>query len=130
MQCARIAPVRVHASQLLLFVAAASAAVGLGVAMLRTRRLPALAWLILATGLGSLALLVLLHLTGRLGLEHLWFRAPSFYVALAVLAWAGFWWLRRPAPPALRFGLPAVLLVCVAGAGCRGGASGQGPARL
>ena len=85
--------------------------------MLRTRRLPALAWLILATGLGSLALLVLLHLTGRLGPEHLWFRAPSFYVALAVLAWAGFWWLRRPAPPALRFGLPAALLVCVAGAG-------------
>jgi cytochrome c biogenesis protein CcmG/thiol:disulfide interchange protein DsbE len=109
--------VSVQASHLWMFVAAAAVAVGLGMAMLRARRLPVLAWLILATGLGSLALLVLLQLTGRLGLEHLWFRAPTFYLALAVLAWAGVWWLRRPAPRALRFGLPAALFVCVVAAG-------------
>ena len=100
-----------------MFVAAAATAVGLAITMLRTRRLPVVAWLLLAIGVGSLGLLVLLHLTGRLGLEHLWFRAPTFYVALVVLAWAGAWWIRRPAPPALRFGLPAALIVCVAGAG-------------
>ncbi len=64
-------------------------------------------------GLGSLALLVLVQLTGRLGPEHLWFRSPPFYIAALTLASAGIWWLRRPAPPALRFGLPAALLICV-----------------
>jgi cytochrome c biogenesis protein CcmG/thiol:disulfide interchange protein DsbE len=108
---------RVQAFHLLMFVAAAAAALGLGVLMLRARRSPAVAWLVFAAGLGSLGLLVLLQLTGRLGLEHLWFRAPTFYLALALLAWAGAWWLRRPAPPALRFGLPAALLVGVVAAG-------------
>ena len=71
-------------------------------------------WLILFVGLGSLALLVLVQLTGRLGPEQLWFRSPAFYLAMAILAAAGVWWLRRPAPPALRFGLPAALLAGVA----------------
>jgi len=105
--------VRALASHLLIFVAAAALAFALGVALLRTGKVRVLAWLTIALGLGSLGLLVLAQLTGRLGLEHLWFRSPSFYIAVAILASAGVWWLRRPAPPALRFGLPATLLVCI-----------------
>ncbi len=101
---------RIDASQLLLLVAIATGAVAGSVALLRTGRLPALAWLGFAGALGLLALLMLLQLTGRLGPEQLWFRAPTFYIAAAVLACAGTWWLRRPARRALRFGLPATLL--------------------
>jgi len=97
-----------------MFVAFAAAAVAMGVALLRTARWRAPGWLTLFAGLGSLALLVLMQLTGRLGPEHLWFRAPTFYIALLILLSAGVWWLRRPAPPALRFGLPAALLACIA----------------
>ena len=61
-----------------MFVVAASIAVAVGVALLRTGRLRVLAWLSFAVGLGSLGLLVLAQLTGRFGLEHLWFRSPSF----------------------------------------------------
>ena len=106
--------VRVHASYLLIFVGVAALAVGLGVALLRTPRWGVPGWLVLFAGLVPLALLVLAQITGRLGLEHLWFRSPSFYFAAVILASAGVWWLRRPALPALRFGLPATLLGCIA----------------
>jgi len=97
-----------------MFVIVASVAVAVGFALLRGGRLRVLAWLSFALGLGSLGLLVLAQLSGRFGPEHLWFRSPSFYIAAVVLASAAVWWLRRPAPAALRFGLPAALLVCVA----------------
>jgi len=97
-----------------MFVAVAAIAVVVGIALLRGARFRVLAWLVLFSGLGLLALQVLLQLTGRLGPEHLWFRAPTFYIAAVILASAGVWWLRRPAPPALRFGLPAALLGCIA----------------
>jgi len=106
--------VRVQASQLLLFVAVAASAVAVGIALLRSARFRVLAWLILFSGLGLLALQVLLQLTGRFGPEHLWFRSPAFYIAAVILASAGVWWLRRPASPVLRFGVPAALLGCIA----------------
>jgi thiol-disulfide isomerase/thioredoxin len=106
--------VRVPASQLLILVAVAAIAVALGVALLRKPGWRVPAWLAFIFGVGSLALLVLMQLTGRLGPEHLWFRAPTFYLALVILVAAGAWWLRRPAPRALRFGLPVALLAGVA----------------
>jgi thiol-disulfide isomerase/thioredoxin len=50
------------------------------------------------------------HLTGRFGPELLWFRAPTFYVASALVL-AGFvWWLRRPIASKLRIGALAAVL--------------------
>lgn len=74
----------------------------------------ALGWVLLAVGLGGLALLAAAQFMGRLGPEHFWFREPTFYVASIVLLCACIWWLSRPAPAALRFGLPAGLM----GLGC------------
>jgi thiol-disulfide isomerase/thioredoxin len=105
---------RVQASHLFLFAACAAAAIAIGVAMLRTGRFRVPAWLFFSIGSGALAALVLMQISGRLGLEHLWFRAPTFYIAMAILALAGVWWLRRPAPLLLRFGLPAAAFACVA----------------
>jgi thiol-disulfide isomerase/thioredoxin len=73
-------------------------------------------WVLLSFGLAGLGLLSLGQLTGRLGPEHLWFRAPSFYVATTILLLAGVWWLRRPASRALRFGLPIAVIGCAAAA--------------
>lgn len=69
-------------------------------------------WVLLSAGLVGLGLLTLAQLTGRLGPEHLWFRAPSFYVATASLVAAGIWWLLRPASPTLRFGIPIAAVGC------------------
>ena len=69
------------------------------------------AWLLLAAGLGGLALLALMEFAGRLGPEHFWFRAPSFYVAGVILLGALIWWMRRPAPALLRYGLPTLGIV-------------------
>jgi thiol-disulfide isomerase/thioredoxin len=100
---------RANASDLWIILVIAAAATAAGVALLRTRaRGPG--WLLLAGGLAVTAWLALAQFTGRLGPEHLGFRSPTFYGALAVLLVAAAWWLRRPAPRALRFGLPAVLL--------------------
>jgi thiol-disulfide isomerase/thioredoxin len=102
----------------LLFATVCACAVGLAALTLRiarARTVPAplgvLAWLLLAAGLGGLALLAFAEFTGRLGPEHFWFRTPSFYVAAVILLGAAVWWLRRPAPALLRVGLPALLLV-------------------
>lgn len=101
---------RANLTELWLILAIAAAAAVAGVALQRTRfRGPG--WLALAGGVGVAALLALAQFTGRLGPEHLWFRSPTFYGALTLLVLAAAWWLRRPAPRALRFGLPALLLV-------------------
>jgi len=79
------------------------------------RILRALAWMLFAFGTGLVALIAGLQLAGRLGPAQLWFRAPSFYVAAAILVLAATWWFRRPFvhPHArlIRLGLPAVALV-------------------
>ena len=48
-----------------------------------------------------------LHLAGRLGVEQLWFRAPSFYAAAAIFLLATAAWLRLVDRPLLRLGIPA-----------------------
>jgi cytochrome c biogenesis protein CcmG/thiol:disulfide interchange protein DsbE len=104
---------RPTATELLVFLAVAAALVAIGAALLRTTRARGLAhllgWLVLGAGLAAVAALALAEFTGRLGPENLWFRAPSFYGASVILLGAAIWWLRRPAPRALRFGLPAIL---------------------
>jgi thiol-disulfide isomerase/thioredoxin len=55
-----------------------------------------------------------LHLAGRLGIEQLWFRAPAFYVATAMLLLAFAAWFRFVDRPLLRLGVPAAGLVLVA----------------
>jgi cytochrome c biogenesis protein CcmG, thiol:disulfide interchange protein DsbE len=73
--------------------------------------LRAMGWLLLAGGLGGLALLMLAVFTGRFGPQHFWFREPVFYISLAVLLGALVWWMRRPAPRLVRFGLPATAVM-------------------
>lgn len=104
-------------SQLLWFTLGSVCVVILAALLLRhgrSRPVRTAGWLMLAAGLGALGLLALAAFTGRLGPEHLWFRTPAFYVAMVVLLTAGVWWLRRPAPRMLRFGLPALLVGFVA----------------
>lgn len=73
-------------------------------------------WLLLAGGMGGLGLLMLALFTGRLGPQHFWFREPAFFVALVVLMGTMAWWLRRPAPGMLRFGVPALVIALAASA--------------
>jgi thiol-disulfide isomerase/thioredoxin len=82
--------------QLLMALAAALVLVGLGVRL----KLPALT----LAGFGISACVAFGHLTARFGLEQLWFRAPSFYVASAILLAGVVWWLRRPVPLSFRVG--------------------------
>jgi len=106
---------RANASELWILLVIAAAATVAGIALLRTRaRGPA--WLAVAVGLGLAALLALAQFTGRFGPEFLWFRSPTFYGALIILLAGAAWWLRRPAPFSLRFGLPIVLLGMLGGA--------------
>jgi len=57
------------------------------------------------------SVVAVLHLAGRLGVEQLWFRAPAFYVAAAVLLFAMAAWFRFAGRPLIRFGVPAAGLV-------------------
>lgn len=83
-------------ARLFLILAAALVCVGLG---MRLRR-PALTLI----GFGVAGCVAFGHLTARFGLEQLWFRAPSFYVACVLVLAGVVWWLRRPAPLAFRVG--------------------------
>ena len=73
-------------------------------------------WMLLAGGLAGLGLLMLALFTGRLGPQHFWFREPAFFVALAVSLGAMAWWLWRPAPRLLRFGIPVLVIALAGGA--------------
>jgi cytochrome c biogenesis protein CcmG, thiol:disulfide interchange protein DsbE len=107
---------------MLIFTLVCLGAIAVSVAVLRATRpttgpvraMRAMAWSLLAGGLGALALLALAQFMGRFGPDRFWFREPTFFVAIVVLAGATVWWLRRPAPALQRFGLPA-LLVALAG---------------
>jgi thiol-disulfide isomerase/thioredoxin len=98
---------------ILVILLAAIFAIALGGVLLPRSR--SLAGLLLIGGFGAVAALALAQLSGRLGPQQLWFRAPTFYVALAVLVAGAIWWLRRPGPLFRRFGLPACALVLLAG---------------
>jgi thiol-disulfide isomerase/thioredoxin len=82
--------------QLFLVLAAAVVLIALGMRLAR----PALT----LAGFGVAGCVAFGHLTARFGIEQLWFRAPSFYVAGALVLAGGVWWLRRPAPLAFRVG--------------------------
>jgi thiol-disulfide isomerase/thioredoxin len=66
-------------------------------------------WFLYLLATAGIGVLALAHLSGRLGAAQLWFRAPSFYVASAMLIGAAIWWFAQPMPRALRVGLPAVV---------------------
>jgi thiol-disulfide isomerase/thioredoxin len=105
--------VTVTSTAILVFLLTAIVAIALGRALLPRSR--ALAGLLLVGGFGAVATLALAQLSGRLGPQQLWFRAPTFYLALAVLIAGAIWWLRRPATRFTRLGLPACALVLIAG---------------
>ncbi len=77
-----------------------------------SRRPDAPGWLLMIFGAGLTALIAALQLTGRLGPAQLWFRAPSFYVAVAMLLAVSVWWFRRrfvhEHAQLIRFGLPVM----------------------
>jgi thiol-disulfide isomerase/thioredoxin len=114
----------VATSSILLFLGMAASFIAVGIVWLshartmRSASAPAqqfFAWLLTAFGLCLVGGLAGLQLTGRLGPAQLWFRAPSFYIAVAVLLAAAVWWFRRsiahPRARLIRFGLPAIALV-------------------
>lgn len=55
------------------------------------------------------------HFTARFGADQLWFRAPTFYLSVLVLAGGLVWWLRRPLPLKLRVGAVAAVVALVGG---------------
>jgi thiol-disulfide isomerase/thioredoxin len=65
---------------------------------------------IAVAGFAGAGLIALGHLTARFGPEQIWFRAPTFYVAGALVIAGIAWWVRRPAPPVVRFGAPGVIV--------------------
>ena len=115
----------VATTSILILLGIASSSIAAGILLLgrvRQRGIPSrilrgLAWILLVVGAGLAAAIAGLQLTGRLGPAQLWFRAPSFYVAAAILVLVATWWFRRPFvhPRArlIRFGLPALALASV-----------------
>jgi thiol-disulfide isomerase/thioredoxin len=65
---------------------------------------------IAVAGFAGAGLVALGHLTARFGPELVWFRAPTFYVASALVLAGIAWWVRRPAPPVVRFGAPGAIV--------------------
>jgi thiol-disulfide isomerase/thioredoxin len=89
--------------QLALLLAAALILIGLGLRLAKP--------VVAIAGFGVAALVAFGHLTGRFGLEQLWFRAPTFYAAAVVVLAGVVWWLRRPLPLAQRLGPLAAVFV-------------------
>jgi cytochrome c biogenesis protein CcmG, thiol:disulfide interchange protein DsbE len=77
---------------ILLAIAVAGAAAGV-----RLRR-PTLA----IAGFAVAAFVAFGQLSGRFGLEQIWFRTPTFYVAALTVLAGIVWWLRRPLPLAVK----------------------------
>lgn len=118
--------VRFETFHLLMFVAAAAALVAAGVALMRVRRMRLLGGAMVLGGVGLLCILAIAQMTGRLGVDQVWFRAPSFAVAAAVLAATAIWWLRRPGHPLSRFGFPVAVVGGIALAIFAGRLDGRG----
>jgi thiol-disulfide isomerase/thioredoxin len=60
------------------------------------------------------------HVSGQMGRNQVWFRAPSFYLVTAFLCASAFWWFRRPMPERHRRltrlgGYPILLILLVGG---------------
>ncbi|HEU4778428.1 MAG TPA: TlpA disulfide reductase family protein [Steroidobacteraceae bacterium] len=106
----------VATSSILILLGLAAACIVVGITLLG--RVSLVGWLLIVGGSSVAGGIAALQLTGRLGPAQLWFRAPSFYVATAILLALAIWWFRRPFdhPHArtLRFGIPATLLVTLA----------------
>jgi len=108
---------------LLMFLGVAALCIAAGITLLgRTTRdgvgsraLRALGWLLLVVGSCLTGGIAALQFTGRLGPAQLWFRAPSFFVALVMLLGIAIWWFRRrfvhPQARLIRYGLPALAVV-------------------
>jgi thiol-disulfide isomerase/thioredoxin len=115
----------VATTSFLIFLGVAAASIAAGITLLGrpphhtagARSLRMLGWLLVVGGAGVVGLIAGLQLTGRLGPAQLWFRAPSFYVAAAILLAVAIWWFRRPFvhahPNTIRYGVPATILVTV-----------------
>jgi thiol-disulfide isomerase/thioredoxin len=94
-------------------LAGALAAIGLGALLFRaahrshSRLANLLAWGASMLGYAWIAIVALAYFTGRFGPQQLWFRAPAFYVCVAILLAGALWWFTRRTPPRIRFGIPA-----------------------
>ena len=103
----------------LVLLACGVAAIACGAGLLRWSRelaaaqarvVAALGWFAALAGFVLVGGLAGAQFTARLGPEQLWFRAPTFYLSLAVLLSGALWWVRRPASRFVRFGAPGVVL--------------------
>jgi len=115
----------VATSLLLIFLGLAAVCIVIGITLLARitpdrpagRMLRFLGWLLVTFGTGLTALIAALQFTGRLGLAQLWFRAPSFFVAAAMLVAVCAWWFRRrfvhEHAQLIRFGLPVMGLAAL-----------------
>ena len=75
-----------------------------------SRGASALAWTSTFVGYATIGVIALAYFTGRFSAQHLWFRAPAFYVCAAILLAGIAWWFTRPLPPWIRYGLPVAAL--------------------
>ena len=113
----------VATSSLLILLGLAAASIAAGIMLsgrtlgsgLAARALRAIAWLLVCFGSLVTAAIAGLQLTGRLGPAQLWFRAPAFYVAAAILLAVATWWFRRrfdhPHARLIRYGLPGLAVI-------------------
>jgi thiol-disulfide isomerase/thioredoxin len=115
----------VATTPLLIILGLAAAAVAASIVLLgRTastgfgRVVRGAAWLLVFFGSLVAALIAGLQLTGRLGPAQLWFRAPSFYFAAAILLAVAIWWFRRDVVSEharfLKYAVPAFGIVALA----------------
>jgi thiol-disulfide isomerase/thioredoxin len=92
----------VNTWQLSLLLAGAFICIAAGIRYSR----PAIA----VAGIAGAGFVALGHLTARFGPELVWFRAPTFYAASALVLAGIAWWVRRPASPLMRFGAPGAIV--------------------
>jgi len=115
----------VATSLLLILLGVAAACIAAGILLLGrvphtglARFLRVAAWLLVLGGSMVTATIAGLQFMGRLGPAQLWFRAPAFFVAVAILLAVAIWWFQRrfvhPHARLIRYGLPALAVVTVA----------------